>query len=57
MICHAWHMMKAIVEVSITATIVLGTAAAAFIIYNGMHAAIFNPSVPHDVLWRALFGP
>ena len=49
-------MLRAVVEVSITVTIVLGTAAAAFIIYNGMHAAIFNPSVPHDVLWRALFG-
>ena len=49
-------MLRAVVEVSITVTIVLGTAAAAFIIYNGIHAAIFNPSVPHDVLWRALFG-
>lgn len=50
-------MFKAILEVAITLVIVVGTLAVAFVVYRALHAAIYDPSLPHDALWRILFDP
>ncbi len=49
-------MFRAIFEVSVSAVIVVGTLVGGWMFYHATQAAIFDPSVPHDVLWRTLFG-
>lgn len=50
-------MFRAIIEVAITAFIVVGTVGVIYVGYTSLHAAIYDPSLPHGEMWSALFGP
>lgn len=54
MICA---MFRAIFEVAISVFIVVGSIGVIYVLYNTLHGAVYDPSLPHDVLWRALFSP
>lgn len=49
-------MLKSIFEVAISALIIVGTLAVVYIAYTTLHGAIYDPSLPHDALWKMLFG-
>ena len=49
-------MVRAIFDVSIYIAITLGMFAVGYVVYNGLHDAIYDPSVPHDFLWHTFFG-
>lgn len=49
-------MLRAIFEVAVWVFIVTGIVAVVLLGYNGWHQAIYDPSVPHDTLWRIFFG-
>ena len=49
-------MFRSIIEAAITAFIVVGTLAVIYVGYTALHAAIYDPSLPHGEMWRALFG-
>ena len=49
-------MFRSIIEVAITAFIVVGTLAVIYVGYSLLHAAIYDPSLPHDEMWQNLFG-
>ena len=50
-------MFRAIFEVAVTAFIVIGTIGVVYVLYTHLHAAIYDPSLPHDGLWQELFSP
>lgn len=50
-------MLKVILEFALWAFILLGSVAVVFVVYTGLHSSIYDPSLPHDTLWKALFGP
>ena len=48
-------MFKAIIDVSVTAIIILGTIGVIHVGYTAQHGTIDDPSLPHGDLWRALY--
>jgi hypothetical protein len=49
-------MFRTIMEAAISAFIVLGSIATAWLLYSKVSAVLHDPSLPHGVVWHALFG-
>jgi len=49
-------MLRVLFETAISALIVVGTVGVIYVLYTTLHGAIYDPSLPHDALWRTLFG-